>query len=139
MTTIAYKDGILASDSQCWKGDIRIGYVRKIIRLKDRSLLAVAGNLACLQSFAEWLNGGRVDRKPSDHETTIVHVRLDGSVWVFEHDGEMRSSEQVAAWGSGHVVARTAMECGLSAPEAVRMAVKFDGWSGGPVRSLRLP
>lgn len=139
MTTVAYKDGILAADSQSWQGDVRSGLVKKIRRLNDGSLIGVAGTYGHIQVFADWWHkGGDLDNLPQLGESTVIHIRSK-TVTIFEYGGHYDiSKRRYWSGGSGHVIAKVAMECGKNAYEAVKVAVMFDAWSGGPVRHMRL-
>ena len=54
-----------------------------------------------------------------------------GLLWTLE-------ATRPAATGSGMDHAITAMDCGLSAKDAVRMAIKRDAGSGGRVRTFKV-
>lgn len=136
VTTIAFKDGVLASDSAAFYGDYRShDDAIKIVRCDDGSLLGACGDMVALDVAREWINGGKVGRVPLDGNSTALHVTKQG-VWVYESHGAFKMTRTYYAMGSGGIVARVAMECGKSAPEAVKLATKFDPWSGGRVRKL---
>lgn len=55
----------------------------------------------------------------------------DGEFW-------MKFADPVDAMGSGAPYAMTAMDCGLSAIEAVKMAAKRDTGTGGKIRHYKV-
>jgi ATP-dependent protease HslVU (ClpYQ) peptidase subunit len=148
MTTIAYKDGVLACDS-AWSEDSRIiGLITKIKRLDTGVLYGAAGAgddralLTLLQKVRE------PDDLPSCDDLWNIHSDIsalvvfpDQSVYLVytgsEDCGVMPLGEP-AAVGSGKWLAIGAMEAGKSAVDAVKIACKRDCHSKGPVHSLAL-
>ena len=57
MTTIAYKDGIVAADSQETHGDGRIGFCKKLFKVRD-SIIATAGDSYTGLIFVDWFERG---------------------------------------------------------------------------------
>lgn len=136
MTTIAYRAGVLATDSlSVIDGKGRLpGRSLKIWRLKDGTLAAGAGDAFAianaLRAKDNWQNI-RVDGYGSQVLSVhgkIVRIHQQGSVI------EMAGAKFTAI-GSGAVAALGALHAGASAVEAVRAAIKVDIFSGGPVQS----
>nr|MBA3776758.1 hypothetical protein [Betaproteobacteria bacterium] len=141
MTTLVYRDGVLAADSRCTNG----GYVIpepavKVRKLADCSIIGFCGTLAECEELAAWIAAPTGDRPELDDSGRVVHVRTDGSLWTYECKAKpMRlAASPFYAWGTGFPAALGALHMGASAEEAVRIATLVDTSSGGEVRSVRL-
>jgi len=142
MTTIAYKDGVLAADTLCVNGHIRSGFVTKIIRGPNGELGGAAGNAGYNRLFQDWVAGGRVGDAPipkqDDECRDLGFVVLpDGVIEQHEPEGLNLIRADMYAAGSGRNVAQGAMAAGASAEEAVRIAIGLDCYSGGEITVLR--
>lgn len=146
MTTIAYRDGILAADSASWDANgIYFGRTRKIHRLVDGSLLAGAGCDSMVQRVANWLNDfcEFPDVDPEKEMDRFQGLLIEPGRRVFYMDQSLEQSELVdipfVAIGSGHELALGAMAMGATAREAVMIACQFDAHSRGPVDVEEMP
>jgi hypothetical protein len=142
MTTIAYRDGVLAADTSTYiqDGNLRLpGRVSKIRRLPDGSLYSGAGTVSQIEALRIWLISERAGEKPKTDEVTALHVRPDGTVLVYDGaaEREMREAPFYAA-GTGAAAALGAMMAGASAPEAIRIAIALDPYTSGEVDVLAL-
>lgn len=139
MTTIAYKDGLLASDSRRTRGNhIVPGTLAKIARV-GACLCGGAGYTTHLLKVFEALGADEDMPEWGDGESEAILVEADGSVWTYEGDGVWIPFDgEFIAIGSGSEYAYGAMAAGADAREAVKIAKRFDSMSGGPVRVLRL-
>ena len=140
MTTIAYRDGVLATDSLVSSGNERAGYTPKAGR-KGRLLFAGSGSSGLIRRFAAWLMAGAQGDPPALKEgehTAGVYVFLpdDRVVWFYECGHECLSTPFWAAGSGGHF-AKGAMAMGAIAEEAVRIAIQHDTGSGGDICILR--
>lgn len=138
MTTIAYRDGVLAADSQA-TCDYH-GRVRKIHRLPSGMLVGGCGDAAECHSVVEWLMGGQEGKAPKAPDAYLIIVDKDGGVF-FSSGSPFQpfpSELDFAAIGSGSAVAMGAMEAGASALEAVKIAAKHDGYTSGPFHTLKV-
>lgn len=149
MTTIAYKDGVLACDS-AWNvdGSTVITWATKITRLPSGALYAGAGDsddreLVALLSDL-WLSAGTVPARAAladlkgDYSALLVFPsEAEGGVWLIEKgdedSGAMRVVAPFAAIGAGRDIALGAMAAGASAEEAVRIACRFNTQTREPV------
>lgn len=143
MTTIAYRAGVLAADSRVTNaGWVASDAAVKVRQLSDKSLVAICGYVAEGEALASWLEAADGSDKPSLDEETgrVVHVRTDGSAWLYEGNSKPYALPDAPfhAWGTGMPSALAAMHMGASAEEAVRIACLVDTHSGGEVRSVRL-
>jgi 20S proteasome alpha/beta subunit len=137
MTTIAYRDGVLAADTQMTAGGwIRPGRAKKLMRLEDGTLLGICGTYAtALKAMSQAAAGEDVKTVEDD---TVVRIAPDGSIDIFQAGASYAlEGAEFYAWGSGHSVALGAMHAGASAEEAVRIATLVDNETGGDVVSVR--
>lgn len=149
MTTIAYKDGVLASDSRATWDDASSKCVKmwkftsKVDPVKGEVLLAVAGDLYAALLFKDWMmEGGKPDLhsrgvdESNDFDALIVHKSgLYAANRLCRIDD---IHEEYWAHGSGRQAALAAMRCGKSAIEAVRVASAIDTYTGGRIVSETL-
>jgi len=140
MTTIAFRDGILAADGRVTFGDLIVGDTcRKITRLSDGSLFALCGDDTHEQAIIGWLEG--VGPRPDGEEFTAIHVRSGGAIFVYHGDGEAFRPypyTKFAAWGSGAELAIGAMEMDATAAQAVTVACRRNVASGGSIQIERV-
>lgn len=143
MTTIAYKDGVIAYDSRmtnhtligsdnwdkrweqngynfflCGTVSDMERFVREVVEGKKTLIFACAGVMVDPEGQAWMVNSG--DDGSDEHEL----VRLQPGMSM--------------AWGSGRDFAIAAMDFGKSAKEAVKYAMTRDSATGGKVRSFKL-
>lgn len=141
MTTIAYKDGIIAYDSRITSGGtIESDSFDKKVE-SDGVIFFFSGGLMDREKAIEaW----RADECEDELGFSAIVVDDGGLVWSFaSYDGP--SVERLPmSWfghmaiGSGADHAITAMDCGLSAKEAVKMAAKRDVCTGGRIRTYKV-
>lgn len=140
MTTIAYKDGVLASDSlSCW-GNSRDGAVTKI-RKRGPYLAAISGVLGPGQKFLDWFSAGMNGDPPERPQDDNIHAlgfifMPDGMLLTLTRYGWERSKSEHCAAGSGAEFATGAMSMGATAAEAVAVAMKHDTHTGGEITVL---
>jgi ATP-dependent protease HslVU (ClpYQ) peptidase subunit len=137
MTTIAFRDGELASDSRVTNGDMIISDARKKVhRLKDGSIVAWSGSVQDAERLLRAMRKGAT--LPHLEEISALHLRMDGTLWEYEGDAWVKQDPGFYATGSGSPYAFAAMDAGATAKDAVRIAIKRDAGSGGRVQSLKL-
>jgi len=151
MTTIAYRDGILAADSRLTVDHgcgARKHTCRKLFRKRVGEgkkahdvIIATAGESSPGMVFVDWYGSGK---PPPD---IFMHLGGDFLCLVlspeglFEYDVYCRGEpieEEFYAVGSGSMAALAAMHCGKSAVDAVRIAARIDSFTGGRVVSEAL-
>jgi len=137
MTTIAYKDGIIAYDSQQTAGDtITNNDAHKGVWIEG-VFFVFSGAVSDFPRFVETYFGRASGLKHVDCSALIFD---NGKLYRSGHDNESGIWKQEmdrtvpAAIGSGWHFAYAAMDCGLSAVDAVRAAAKRDAGTGGAVR-----
>lgn len=159
MTTIAYRDGIIACDSLWTMFDAVDTHASKIMRLASGALLGMAGAndsrpyvtlLDKVKTLKQLPSYGDIAAIRQDFAGLLVLpsgriVRIEGSLKAPEH---MEDSGDIGAWeinrdfyaiGNGSDFAIGAMEMGASARQAVRVACRNSPMSRLPVHTLSLP
>ena len=132
MTTIAYRDGIMVSDTLLSSGPNRCGEIQKSGRTVDGYLWAVAGSACLIADFRDWAE--RRDGNPyeiTDRESNFILITPQGKVREWWGSGWCQTDGEFFAWGSGDSVALGAMAVGASAVEAVAAAFRIDKSTGG--------
>jgi ATP-dependent protease HslVU (ClpYQ) peptidase subunit len=138
MTTLAYRDGALATDSRVTAGDMIVSDRRKKVhRLRDGSIVAWSGSVQQAELLLRAMRKKGV-QSPKLTEIAALHLRADGSLWEYEGEAWVKQDPGYYATGSGSPYAFAAMDAGASAKDAVRIAIKRDANSGGKVQSLKL-
>ncbi|WP_295198738.1 hypothetical protein [uncultured Brevundimonas sp.] len=145
MTTIVYRDGVLAADRRAYSGDKKgIGAKTKIHRLDDGTLWGVSScNVGADALIKRWVEAGcepvgSDQLKPESFE--LLLVRPTGE--IFYANGNLDLSGPLTAdyfaIGSGDHFAMGAMAMGASAIRAVEIASDLDVWSGEGMTVLEL-
>lgn len=141
MTTIVYRNGILAADTRSTRNDtIEPSESNKVFRLKDGRLFAWCGKSGIGIRVREWFNNPRLSL-PSyeDTEGGAVIVATNGELFTFECGALVPAAKApYLAMGSGRHEAYGALAMGASARKAVSVAMQFDTSTGGRVTWLRL-
>jgi hypothetical protein len=142
MTTIAYKDGIMAADTQIVSGSIIQGHARKIDHVNGW-LVGGAGVFGCTRPVLEWIKNGHELSKAVVWGNTIKDCGVlladpDGNCYFVStsNDYVTQISTPFAAEGSGYEIALAAMALGRDAKRAVKLAIEMDTGSGGRVTWL---
>ena len=144
MTTIAYRNGIMASDSMASEEDyLQKVDCQKIWKIKDTLIGTAKGSYAGLV-FIEWFKGkvpkDKMDwlDQGDDFETLVVDTK--GTILTYNRYlvPDRHGQKEFWAIGSGAKCAMVAMECGKTAEQAVRLAIKYDLYSGGRIQTMRL-
>ena len=142
MTTITFRDDIMASDSRettACDGESAMVITddcTKIHRLPDGSLFGAS----CGSEDIERLYKSLVDNLPPPklEDINALMVKPDGSIWLYEGNIWQLIRQKYYSVGSGSLFAFAAMDAGASAIEAAEIGAKRDPFSGGKVINLRL-
>lgn len=141
MTIIAYRDGIMASDSGVTSGNIKFGWVKKIIKTKGGLLVGASGtisgitNLINISADAEKITDINFEEL-IEKEINGFIVEKDETVWCLSHSIiPFKLEAPFHAEGSGAPVALGAMYMGANASQAVEAAIQFDLDCYGPIQS----
>lgn len=142
MTVIAYRNGIMASDSRLTNGDqIVPGGYSKIRRLEDGTLIGGCGDVVAIEALFEWAVGDRKVKPPKVcRDADMIMVSPDGTITQMEgrYPYSVRDTGGYYAQGSGGDVALGAMHHGASAVDAVKAAIAHNAACGGEVQMLPL-
>ena len=155
MTCVAYRDGVLACDSQVTVDSEAGGarkfkcdkIYRKTAHNEDGSeyevLIGTAGDTYTSMLFVDWYGSGQ----PSPEELTKGDTERDFECLIVEADGiytadmycrPVKVKEKFYAVGSGAKAALGAMHMGADAVESVKVAIKVCPYCAGPVVSDEL-
>lgn len=130
MTTIAFRDGVLAADRQATSG----GTVTKCTKLfrVDGYAIGVSGHLSYGIAFKNWFKGDRLGDCPLDEHTYALIMDIQtGYCEQWESPGTgIPVEDDFAAIGSGSCYAYGAMEMGADARTAIKVAAKWDSGTG---------
>jgi len=138
MTTIAYKDGVIAYDSRCTRGTtITDDDAEKLQTVKGVHFLCTGRTCDFDALIAAYF--GATASAPVE----ASGYAFDGeALWLIGHDDKTGfwknrlRPDTGDAIGCGSAFALTAMDMGTTAAEAVEMAKKRDTCTGGQVRTL---
>ncbi len=147
MTTICYRNGILAADSRITTSDESagdyMGKCAKLIRLPD-CIVGLQGESSPGVAFLNWYRTGMKDMEMRAHIlasgadfTAVVLTKHGLFVWDCWMQPE-RMCDEFYAVGSGTKAALGALHMGASAVKAVAVACKIDPWSAPPIVSMSL-
>jgi len=150
MTTVAWRQGVVAFDSRLTQGgDIMTEFLTKV-RLSNVHPVVYAGcgsagQFHCagiLLDQMELLPWDNPNWQPNDNfdmeDATIMIVTAQDQVYYIEGKYWFPVEAPFCAMGSGGVAARAAMMAGASAEEAVAIACKLDTGSGLPVHTIHV-
>jgi len=149
MTTIAYRNGVVAADSQETTSDGRITQCDKLFRVKDY-IIATAGDSYTGLIFLQWFKDGAnreyipdlsmVDLS-EDFECLVVSKDRIYTVNRFfqEYEINLRQNPFIAlGWGSPYAIGAMEVSQKVTAKQAVQIACKFDCYSGGSVKTMKI-
>lgn len=143
MTTLAYRDGILAADRRMMCAGWKVPYeATKIFSLNSpKGIIAgVTGEYAEAVALIEWL------RKPAQssempkisENSRVVVVTARDVLEIYEASGVFTVRAKYAAWGSGMPPATAALIMGASAVRAVEVAAMVDEGTGPDVEMISI-
>ena len=143
MTTIAYKDGIIAADSRVMSNGWIAHDLAPKVFLRKNVFFAVSGDAVDGKAAIEAILKGE-KYIPQDPQTsfTVMAVNMCGDIKVW-CNGETHTEGELIplkywAIGSGRIAAMAAMEVGADAVWAVDIAKKYDPNTGGDVKAYAI-
>ncbi len=140
MTTIAYRDGILAADTQITCGSTVDGWAQKAFKIGS-VLYATVGSAGPGEAFRNWLVGGMKgdapNMKPTDEieGDAFIFPGGDRVVWRYRNEWATHRAP-FFAYGSGSAIALGAMAMGATAEQAVAAAALRDTATGGEITTV---
>lgn len=122
MTTIAYKEGILAADTQVTFDNIR-SFGRKIHLLNSGAVLAFSGHVDDERKLIDYYNGVSKKRPTARKKYEFFYLDETGIPYYSINDsGLVLLEDRFYALGSGWQIAVSAMHIGMSAMDAIKIA-----------------
>jgi ATP-dependent HslUV protease subunit HslV len=139
MTCIAYRYGVIASDTLGTDSWTVIGHVHKTGRTEDGWLWGLTGHQAYMDAFIKWMEKREGDPPANDDKADMIVIDPSGRVRWWVGVGWVEPLPQdFYAWGSGKEVALGAMDWGADALGAVESAMKYETACGGHVEAHAL-
>jgi hypothetical protein len=146
MTTIAYRDGVMAGDGRETTqndDDSSVYVVRdncvKVWRLPDGGIFGAAHGSEDIERLKAALFAGHPP--PKLDSIAGLWVKPDGSMWLYEgHIWQSLKGLRFYAVGSGGQYALAAMRAStkITARQACAVGADMDPYSGGVIRTVRL-
>lgn len=148
MTTIAYRNGVMASESGCVGDGARVGATKKVFKLASGALYGSCGDAddRSLRKLLDKAKRGsqlptaeRLKKVVGDIQAILVLPC--GEVWDVQTGndcGALPLAADFHAVGSGHRFALGAMAAGATAEKAVAIACEYDVNSKGPIQVMKL-
>lgn len=137
MTTIAYKDGVIAYDGRQTRGDSIVSDDAPKCQVVDGVRFLLAGAV-CDEKALIAAYFGTPSAVPVECSGYVIDggklmmVGHDDKTGIWKQELEPSNPDAI---GSGAAYAVAAMDMGASAEEAVRAAMKRDIYTGGKVRT----
>lgn len=142
MTTFAYRDGVLVSDTAISYSEMVCGQTIKIAQRKGY-FAAACGSAAISQTFVRWFQNGMVGDPPSmenkSYQASAYIFCPDDKIISFEPSGMHWHTAPYVADGSGSKLAYGVMANGGTAVEAIEAACKHDIFTREPITILKRP
>lgn len=139
MTTIAYKDGIIAYDSRATAENV-IYNDSSCKRVKENGAdFFLCGAIDGHEALINWFFDPSI--KPSGYDGQAFVCHSPGVVWCTGLDeGKFCRWRVDVPWaiGSGANFALGAMRAGANALEAVKIAAQCDPYTGGKIRTYKV-
>lgn len=137
MTTVAFRDGCMAADTQI-TGDF-IVRAQKIVRLPDGGVAGATGVWSRCYAGLRWLAEGEQGEPPKIKGATLLIAKADGSLWLAENEFPAYPLlDKYTAVGAGAMAAMAAMNGGANAGDAVKAAVRLDAYTSDPIQILKI-
>lgn len=143
MTTIAYKDGIIAYDGRCTGGStiLEDDHDKKIVR--DGYIYFLSGEIGYADDFIEMYRSEIYDHeKLTKIDLYAMVVTPEKICNIGIEDGKIYENpmrpEKYYALGSGYTYALAAMDFGKTAKEAIKYASTRDLYTGGKIRTHKV-
>lgn len=143
MTVIAYRDGILAGDSEVSEDGINVAGMTKVAKTPHGWLVGAAGPIVDIAAYLRWASkcfkARSKPRKAPTDEFLGIAISPDGKAFFYEACWDAYSVEgDYHAIGSGSIPALIAMDLGASAEGACKAACKRVHGCSEPVVTVSL-
>lgn len=140
MTTVAFKDGILAADRQVSQGNRVFAEIDKVFQVSDTLFVGVCGTVSSIHQFLRWMEKhenfkqhmlDKPDTASDANFDALIVDSSDKSIWCIDQTYEPYPIYgDIFAIGSGADIAIGAMAAGASAKKAIQIASKYDITTG---------
>jgi len=146
MTTIVYAYGEMAADSQStWTHQNvyshKTFYEKKIFKIGG-AVVGTAGDNPIIEQYLEYLRG-HIDaselKKRKGSDMTIILARKNGIFLIDEDYHVEKLNDRYIAVGSGAPVALGALAMGATARQALKIACRYDLYTGGKIVVYKTP
>jgi hypothetical protein len=151
MSTVVFRDGILAADTLMVQGTIKcpegmnkvtMGKAHPVIYAMAGRIAALAATVRIIESMPvpPWEGGEYPGKPPLDGNDELAVFHRDGRIFSIETDGWWFEPANVPfmALGSGAKAALGALHMGADAVRAVEVASLVDAFTGGPIVKMRV-
>jgi ATP-dependent protease HslVU (ClpYQ) peptidase subunit len=137
MTTIAYRDGVMAADTQATWSDT-VSRVHKLHRLPCGGVMAGCGTYPEVLRAVEWVKAGRKGKPPKVGTSWVLLALGNGEVYaVTDNKWTKQTFIGGLAMGTGMQPAQAAMNYyNATALEAVECAATVDPYTSGPFEQM---
>lgn len=141
MTTIVYRNGIMAADGRAYGGDkVPIGTKCKITRLEDGTLVAVSSTIVgAMGLIVDWYKNGAKEKGDDilPDKFTMLAVKPNGEGFMANNiaalTGPLRADYWAIGSGEEYALGALAYSEGCNAIAAVKAACELDVWSDLPI------
>jgi ATP-dependent protease HslVU (ClpYQ) peptidase subunit len=134
VTTIAYRDGVMAGDGRTTLGDMVVSdTVTKVSRVKGE-LLGWSGSVEEAEKIKAAVRKGAEPQEGLD--VTALRVNSDGDIFLYEGTMWVKKTAPYYAIGTGAPYALGAMDAGADAAQAALIGSKRDTSSGGKIKKV---
>lgn len=137
MTTIAYRDGVMAADSRAYSGDKHpIGNKVKVRRLENGTLIGCSTTVVGGgERVLDWYEGGMDSEEEVPESFQLVVVKPNGEIYIGTGSTYLSGplEAEFIAIGSGEQYAHGALMAGADAVDAVGIACRCDAWTDFPI------
>ena len=140
MTTIAYRNGVMAADSfETWENDIIHACARKLHKF-GHTIIGIAGDIEAGTEAAIWYADQSKEKPTYDSEDDFELLILNptGLFSMGRRLVPLMVRTPYCAIGTGAAIATGALFAGADAATAVKAASKHDPFTGGRVVTMAM-
>lgn len=143
MTTVAYRNGMIAADTGTTAAGNTFCHMTKIARNAAGDLAGACGDAVFAQRFLDWFRTGEVGERPpaasnraEEKYDKAAIFRVNGNWEIYEQSGMFVTRGDYYAMGSGRPEALGAMFMGAGAARSVEAAIALEMGTWGQVETL---
>lgn len=138
MTTIVWKPGVLATDKRITDDNLVFGNgAIKAVETEDK-VYAITGTITRGLRFVNYLRKNKKGNPPRLKDAVVVEFdKRSGRAQMWESRHTPLPCKDFYVAGSGGQIALGALEMGATPEEAIRVASKYDAYTGNGVQVWR--